>query len=71
MKVIFEFNKPEDNEDLELHLKAINYHCAISEFANQLRSKIKYTEMSNEKLEAYEEVRTLLYYILKEEQIEL
>lgn len=60
MKVIFEFSKPEDNEDLAIHMKAVDYHIVIYEMDNYLRQKLKYEEISDQQAEIYEEVRSKL-----------
>lgn len=69
MKVIFEFNKPEDNEDLAIHMKAIEYHIVIYELDNYLREKLKYEELTEEQNKLVSEIRNKLTELRNENGI--
>jgi hypothetical protein len=69
MKIIFEFNKPEDNEDLAIHMKAIEYHIVIYELDNYLRAKLKYEELTEEQSKLVSEIRNKLTELRNENGI--
>lgn len=71
MKVILEFNRPEDNEDIEIHMNAVKYYCALTDFSNYLRSKLKYAELSEEEAKILEEVRTKFFEIQNDNEINI
>jgi hypothetical protein len=64
MKATLEFNLPEESEEFELARNGAKLSCAVSDFQNYLRSKIKYDELSDEQLAVYEEVREKLFEML-------
>jgi hypothetical protein len=66
MKVIFEFQRPEDNEELNLHLKASDYHSALYDFSLFLRNKTKYENLTEEEHKRYVSVKEEFYKILNE-----
>lgn len=66
MKAILEFNLPE--EDLE-HKAAVNgglYKSCLFELDQWLRSKLKYSELSDEAYKAFDETRTQLRELYNE-----
>jgi uncharacterized short protein YbdD (DUF466 family) len=68
MEAILKFNLPEDREDFEMAVNAGKISALLFDYDQWLRSQIKYApdEMSQEKLEAFEECRETLHTMLKE-----
>ena len=64
MKVILEFNLPEDKENFDYANNGFNYYMALTEFDQWLRSEYKY----NEKEEMFE-VRQKLNEIINDNNI--
>ncbi len=56
MKAILEFNLPEEREDFVMATDGIKYYSAILELYNDLRSKVKYGNMSGDAMTAYEDI---------------
>lgn len=69
MKATLEYILPEDQDDLNMAISAPRMHAAISSFLEYLRQKIKYEDLSEEKEEIYEEVRTKLYEYLENYEV--
>jgi len=65
------FNLPEEQEEFEMASNAIKYSIVLSDIDNYLRSKIKYTDLTDEQYKVYEEVREQLWNYLNEEGIKL
>lgn len=63
MKAILIFNRPEDEKDLEVALKAQDLKGVIEDFDDSLRSKSKYEDVENISIQ---EVRDLLWKIVEE-----
>lgn len=59
MKKIFEFNMPEDQEEYDIHNKAIEYSIIVSDFEDYLRAQIKYhsDEYTKDQYELLEKIR--------------
>lgn len=68
MKVIYEFNLPEDQEEYNLHHQASKLHSAIWEYANWLRAICKHGDP-----DAYnaDKCREQLYKFMNEFNVEL
>lgn len=60
MKAVLEFDLPTDSDSFEIALEAPAYLRALSEIDGFLRNKIKYCELSEEQLSAFQETRTHL-----------
>jgi hypothetical protein len=60
VKAILEFNLPEDDYEWKIVSKGLEYHNVLSNLDEFLRGKIKHSESSAEKFEAYQEVRDLI-----------
>jgi len=56
-KVTFEFDYHEDAYDLEAHAHVNDMMAAIFNFKNELRSKLKYGELTDEQYVIYEQIR--------------
>lgn len=63
------FTLPEDQEDLNTHLNAGKYHNILWEMAQFLRSKIKYTELTDEESKIYTEIREKFYELIQEAEL--
>lgn len=66
-KVIMEFNLPDEAEELKDAQNGTNYSIQLDNFANFLRSKLKYSELTEEQYAIYEEIRSKLWEIRNEE----
>lgn len=66
MKHKIEFNLPEDKEMLDIHIQAFELHMAVNEFAEYLRSLVKYHD--DEKIDI-EIVRRKFYEILNDRNV--
>ena len=64
-KVILEFDAFEERQAIEHAMRGAEYYAALQEIERFLRSKVKHSDM-DDKLIAYEEIRTELYSILEE-----
>lgn len=71
MKATLEFNLPEEREEYGLCNQASSLHCALWDFAQFLRGKIKYETLTEEQYAVYEEVRTKFYETLADHNLEL
>lgn len=60
MKAVLEFNLPNDDYAHQAALRGADYHTALLELAEYLRSRLKYAELSKEARQELEEVRCLL-----------
>ena len=65
MKAILEFNLPEDNQEFELHTKALKMYSTLWDFDVWLRSEIKYNNQ-----EQYEPVRDKLRELMSDNRID-
>ena len=65
MKAILEFNLPEDNQEFELHTKALKMYSTLWDFDVWLRAEIKYNNQ-----EQYEPVREKLREIMNDNRID-
>ena len=64
MKAILEFNLPEDNQEFELHTKALKMYGTLWDFDVWLRTQIKYNNQ-----EQYEPVREKLRELMNDNRI--
>ena len=70
MKAILEFNLPEEDEEFRQAAKAGDMHCAIFEFSQYLRKKLKYEDLSEQEARIYENVQAEFLGILEEYNVE-
>jgi hypothetical protein len=68
MKITLEF---EDYIDAEPHLKGLDYHCALWDFNQWMRSQLKHGELTQAKWEIYQEIREKFFSILEENKVNL
>ena len=71
MKATLEFNLPEDNSDFQLAVNSSKIFHVIWNLDQYLRSKIKYEDhlLTQEKFDAYEEIRRKLFEIMSENSV--
>lgn len=60
MKAILEFNLPEDSNEFKLSQKGSEYYCALWDIAGYIRSKTKYSELTENEERMLEEIRDLI-----------
>ena len=70
-KVILEFNLPEEQEEFKTATSATDMSLTLWDFAQFLRQKIKYEELSESDYAVYESVREKLYEIANEHNVEI
>lgn len=68
MEAILKYNLPEESEEFEMVLNASKMSGLLFDYDQWLRAQIKYApdEMSQERLEAFEECREGLHEMLKQ-----
>lgn len=73
MEAILKYNLPEDREEFEMAVNSGKMSGLLFEYDQWLRAQIKYApdEMSQEKLEAFEECREGLHEMLKEYSLKI
>ena len=75
MKVILEFNLPEESEEHELHMKGPEFHYVLWEFSNYLRNQLKYGDFDDDNkpnvYETLESVRDEFFRILESRGVSL
>ena len=73
MKAILEFNLPDDQQDFDLAVNAMKFWNVLYELDQELRSKTKYApdDLPQDKYDAYQEVRDLLYELMSDNSISL
>ncbi len=73
MKAILEFNLPDDQQDFELASNAMKFWSVLYELDQELRSKTKYApdDLPQDKYDAYQEVRDMLYELMRNQNISL
>lgn len=69
MKAILEFNLPDDKEEYEMTVSAMKYFTVIWEMKQELRKKIKYSELSEAEYEAYEKIQEFFVELLNTSDI--
>ena len=71
MKAKLEFNLPDDQQDFTLAVNAMNFWHVLWEMDQYLRSKTKYApdDLSEDKYDAYQEVRDKLFELMSENNI--
>lgn len=66
MKAILEFSLPEDREDFNMARQASALSVALEDIQTYLRALHKYSDLSKEKQELLEEIRTKFFEIISE-----
>jgi hypothetical protein len=73
MKAILEFNLPDDQQDFNMAVNAMKFWNVLYELDQDLRSKTKYApdDLPQDKYDAYQEVRDMLYELMSNNNISL
>jgi hypothetical protein len=71
MKVIFEFNLPEDQHEYDIMSQSTRIHSFLWDFSQQLRSWQKYSNDFQNAGDALDKIRTEFYRLLSEQQINI
>lgn len=69
MKAILEFNLPEEEAEFKQAANAGDMYCAIFEFSQYLRKKLKYEDLSEQEIKTYEEVKAEFLEIMDEHNV--
>lgn len=65
-KVTLHYNLPEEQDEFDLAYRGAKLACAVEDFDNYLRGKLKYEELTDEQYKLYEEVRNKLWELRNE-----
>lgn len=60
MRVILEFNLPEEREEYLMATQAGEMSCALSDIKNYIRSRLKYEDPGSEATKDLEHIRELI-----------
>ena len=73
MKAILEFNLPDDQQDFDMAVNAMKFWDVLYELDQDLRSKTKYAsdDLPQDKYDAYQEVRDMLYELMSNNNVSL
>jgi len=71
MKAILEFNLPEDSCEFNSAKNGVEYQIILQELDEQMRTKLKYTELSKKEAILLESLRELLYNSLESRGVKL
>jgi hypothetical protein len=71
MKAKLIFNLPEDTEDYETAVNGWKFKLVLGELDEHLRSKLKYSELTEGQDTAYQEARETLWVLINEQRISL
>ena len=68
-ELILKFNLPEEQNEADMATSALNMFCAIHDFKNDLRSKLKHGNYTDEEYKIYEEINESFNTILEEHNV--
>jgi len=71
MKVILEFNLPEENDEHEIAINGWKYRRVLYELDNELRSRIKWDHHKDWDYDTCEKIRQLISDMCIEERIDI
>jgi len=73
MKAILEFNLPEEQEEFNVMVKGVDLYLSFWDLDQKLRGIVRYNEekFSEDKLEAFDNVRDMVREILEEHSCNL
>jgi hypothetical protein len=69
VKVIFEFDKYEDADELEVHLQASGMYAVLTDLDEWMRQKVKYG--TEQEAKVFEPLRTKFWEILEDNEVKL
>lgn len=70
MKTILEFNDEEQHE-ANIALNGWRYHSVIWELKEYIRGEMKHGDLSDDRYECYEKIRTKLFDLIEENKAHL
>ena len=71
MKILFEFNMPEDKDDFTACSNGKDYYLVLWNLAQYLRNKLKYEIYSTEYTKALEDVQERLVELMNKQEVSL
>lgn len=71
MKATLKFNLPDEEFDLTTALNGSQYLFLIKDTLEEIRSKLKYTQLTDEQIKVYESIRDFIYTWASERDINL
>jgi len=71
MKAVLQFKLPEENEEFKMALSAENYHGALSEIGDALRSSTKYGDSTHFTPDEAEKFKVFFYKVLNDHEISI
>ena len=71
MTATLTFTLPEEQEEFQCAVDAVQWKSAMDDMSNWLRAKLKYDELTPEQDAAFEEARKYLFSILEERGLSL
>lgn len=71
MKVILEFNLPEENYEYNAAREGTKYRFVLWELEQWMRAKLKFEELSDGQYDAIKETRDQLRALLQDENIDI
>lgn len=69
MKATLEFNLPEDQAEYDMVINAIRFYSIIWAMKNELRSKVKYAQLSESEYKAYESMQEFFNSLIHSEDV--
>ena len=69
MKATLEFSLPEDQAEYEMVINASKFYKIIWEMKKELRSKVKYAELSDSEYKAYDSMREFFNNLIYQEDV--
>lgn len=69
MKATLEFNLPEDQSEYDMVINASKFYKIIWDMKQELRSKVKYAELSEEQYKAYDSMRDFFNNLIYQEDV--
>lgn len=67
MTIRIEFNLPEEEYEFKGAINGDKYRSVLIDMDNHLRSKLKYSELTETKYDVYEEIRNKLNELINDE----
>lgn len=71
MKTSLRFKLPEEQDEFETAIKAMEYRIVISEVLSSLRDKLKYGVLSDEQYHAIEAIQAEVIHLIRVRGLEL
>ena len=71
MKAKLTFNLPEDQAEFDFAVQGANMYAALFDISQELRTLLKYQELSEEEFKIVEKIRDNFYDILQKNNINL